>query len=669
MPVAFLAPLFLAGLAAIAVPVLVHLANRPRKQVVEFPSLMFLDRVEYRASSRRSLRHVALLALRVLALVLVAAAFARPFLDRPDAPLVALDGGREVVVLLDRSASMAVEDRMARARAAVAEVAGSLRRGDRATLVPFDHAAAAANRATDRPERLVAAADTVQPGAGGTRFAPALRLAESILSGSPLPRRELVLVPDFQRGGWDPAAAPRMPAGTEVRTVAVGAPVGNAALADVRVARDRFSGRDRVRLLARVVNRGPSPFETPVELVADGRTLAGARVRVEPGGEAAVELGPVTLGDGPMALTVRAGRDAMPLDNVHHRVVSPDRGLRVLLVESGGGPYLGRALEVGGAHRVERIAPDRLRPAELAGVDVVVLDGVDPPGDAAARALRTFAEAGRGLVTVLGDRSRAARWDGAAAGLLPGTLAGTRDPGGDGAALASLRYEHPVLRPFRDAPAGLTGARFYRYRELEPAAGAAVLARFEDGAPALVAGRVGDGRVVALTTPLDGRWSDLVLQPSFVPLLHGVVRHAAGREPVPEWRTVGELLEVGGDEPLLLAPSGTRLRPGPGSLVRLDEAGFYEVRDARSPVPPPVVAVNPDPAESALEMVDPEVVRAGIAGGAAPRRAASFAPADRERHQALWWYALAGAFLIMVAETALSNRLSRRPAAARGRGS
>ncbi|NIP83404.1 MAG: hypothetical protein GWM90_30930, partial [Gemmatimonadetes bacterium] len=99
MPLAFLAPVFLAGLAALAIPVLIHLANRPRKQVVEFPSLMFLERVEYRASSRRRLRDLVLFTLRSLALVLVAAAFARPYLDRPDAPATAPDGGREVVIL------------------------------------------------------------------------------------------------------------------------------------------------------------------------------------------------------------------------------------------------------------------------------------------------------------------------------------------------------------------------------------------------------------------------------------------------------------------------------------------------------------------------------------------------------------------------------------------
>ena len=76
----FLSPLFFLGLAAIAVPILVHLIQRERSNVVEFPSLMFLRKIPYQSVQRRRIRHWFLLALRALALALIVAAFARPFL-------------------------------------------------------------------------------------------------------------------------------------------------------------------------------------------------------------------------------------------------------------------------------------------------------------------------------------------------------------------------------------------------------------------------------------------------------------------------------------------------------------------------------------------------------------------------------------------------------------
>ena len=82
MNLTFLAPLFLLGAAAIAVPVIVHLVNRERRNSVAFPSLMFLRRVPFKSVRRQRIRHRALFALRCLALALLALAFARPFVDR-----------------------------------------------------------------------------------------------------------------------------------------------------------------------------------------------------------------------------------------------------------------------------------------------------------------------------------------------------------------------------------------------------------------------------------------------------------------------------------------------------------------------------------------------------------------------------------------------------------
>src|ERR1700710_2127110 len=100
----FLAPAFLAGLAAIAVPVIIHLIHRERRAVIEFPSLMFLERIPYRSVRRQKIRHLLLLILRCLAVLLLVAAFARPFFQRHQAA-VGGTGAKEVVILLDRSAS------------------------------------------------------------------------------------------------------------------------------------------------------------------------------------------------------------------------------------------------------------------------------------------------------------------------------------------------------------------------------------------------------------------------------------------------------------------------------------------------------------------------------------------------------------------------------------
>src|SRR6476661_11267453 len=96
----FVAPLVLLGLGALAVPIFVHLIQRERKRVVEFPSLMFLRRIPYQSVRRRRIRDVLLLLLRLAALALIVLAFARPFFRRHSLAAATQQGAREVVILL-----------------------------------------------------------------------------------------------------------------------------------------------------------------------------------------------------------------------------------------------------------------------------------------------------------------------------------------------------------------------------------------------------------------------------------------------------------------------------------------------------------------------------------------------------------------------------------------
>ena len=109
----FLYPLLLAGVAAVAAPILLHLIRRHTRDRVTFSSLMFLHTTMPRFQSRSRLEHIPLLILRCLIVCLLAFAFARPFLIRPAAPSTVHPGER-VVLLIDTSASMRREGVWAR---------------------------------------------------------------------------------------------------------------------------------------------------------------------------------------------------------------------------------------------------------------------------------------------------------------------------------------------------------------------------------------------------------------------------------------------------------------------------------------------------------------------------------------------------------------------------
>src|ERR1700712_1078694 len=105
----FLFPAFLAAMAALAVPIALHLRHRDKDRPQRFPSLMFLEQLPIRTAQRRRVTDLPLLLLRALALALIVFAFARPVFSK-EAAVKKSDRVRAVVVLLDRSMSMGYKD-------------------------------------------------------------------------------------------------------------------------------------------------------------------------------------------------------------------------------------------------------------------------------------------------------------------------------------------------------------------------------------------------------------------------------------------------------------------------------------------------------------------------------------------------------------------------------
>ena len=203
MPISFLAPIFLAGLLALAVPILIHLTDRERRDVVRFPSLMFVRQIPHKTVRRQRIRHWLVFLMRAVAIALLAFAFARPLLEGSTAGAAGGGAARHVVILLDRSLSMGYGDRWGRAVSAARDVIAGLSEDDRGALVAFADEAQLLTAPDADGVALRAALDGLAPSDGATRFGPAVQVAGQILEASGRQRREVVLISDFQRTGWN----------------------------------------------------------------------------------------------------------------------------------------------------------------------------------------------------------------------------------------------------------------------------------------------------------------------------------------------------------------------------------------------------------------------------------------------------------------------------------
>jgi hypothetical protein len=667
------------ALAGLAIPVLLHLTQREKKQIQYFPSLMFVRRIPYQSVRRRKIQNWLLLAVRMAALALVILAFARPWLQVSDAAVPIGSGAREVVVLLDNSYSMAYGDHWERARAAAYAEINKLNASDRGTLVLFSSGADIVTRSTPERERLTAAVSTAKPGSGSTRYAPALKVAGSILAESLLPRREVVLISDFQRNGWRGVEGARLPEGSVLTPVPVtgGADRPNVTLTGVSLNRSSFSNQERVAVTAGLANRSERKLDNQmVTLSVNGIPVGSKPVTIEAGAATTVSFDPFTINARNMRATVKIADDALNADNAFNFVVSPSEPLHLVVIDRGTAAtnlYLSRALSIGEQPRFETVTrqPENLSDEDLKKSAVVLLNDV-PVSTTLARRLARYVDQGGGLLVAAGPR---AAWP-SDVDALPASIGNPVDRSrGDAARVGAIEYGHSVFEPFRAPRSGdFTSVRVYGYRNVSSAKDAQVLARFDGGSPAVVERHVGNGRVLLWASTLDTTWTDVPIRPIFLPFVHRAVRYLAAYKESQPWLTVGQVLDPSATtsvkatsaQGMVLTPSGQRrpIEEEGSDVMQLDEAGFYELRRGGAQSDTAVVASNVDPAEADLTPLDPKEITAAalpqggnVQGG--PGGEVLMTPEAREKNQRLWWYLLVGGIVLLGADTVLSNRLAK----------
>ena len=687
---AFLAPLLLLGLAALAVPVLIHLTHRERGQVISFPSLMFLERVPYRSMRRQKIRNWPLFLLRCAAFILLILAFARPFFTDTTSLAGTLNGGREVVVLLDRSYSMGHSDRWQQAQVAAQEEIDALGPNDLATLVLFEQNAEIGARSSVNHASVYAAIARAEVGANITRFSPALQLAKSILEQSEFTEREVVLISDFQKNGWTGDEAVSFEEGIRLRPIPIdGTDASNVTITSVAFEREPFSAAEQVTAMARLVNQSDlNVTNLLVGLELDGHEVATQLIDIEASGTATVSFDPFIVSEDQLRGTVRISDDALLQDNVFHFTVSSGQLVSVLIVKPDAATldsslYLENALAVGNTPTfvTETITVRDLNTDVLEGRSVVILNDTAPFDGPTGNALVNFVGAGGGLLAVLGE---SVRWTPEASDVLPGSFGTpTARLSSRSNVLGYVDYSHPVFDIFNAPRSGdLSSAQFFQQRPFTVTNPESVLARFADGSVALAERRIGQGHVLVWASTLDSYWNDLALKPVYLPFVHQLAKHLGKYVEPTEWHTTAQLLDVasmyaarghrlefGRDDPVAVAPTGARL-PITGTdssvFLELTHQGFYEIHTPGAVIDVPVaLAVNADRSESDLATLDPQELASSVTGRAVTERLGNLvlherSPEDAEEQQALWRYLLVAALLLLTAETVLSNQLSQR---------
>ncbi|MBW3542298.1 MAG: BatA domain-containing protein [Planctomycetes bacterium] len=583
-----LAPTFLAALAAIAIPIVVHLIFRWQTRRVELGTIRFLAEILRETARRRRVKRWLLLALRTAAVALVAFLFARPYLLATEA------GGerRLAVFLVDRSASMSLQRDRERivdaARQKVEELLAGLPSNSDWELAFFDTAI----HGTEQQGAIPAPPDRLY---GATSYGTAIAWARDVCLKSPHARRDVYIFTDLQRSGLDWTTAGDFPADVLVHVEDLGrTDVSNAAVTSVAVAETLVAPGEMVPVRVTAFNHGPFPLgDIPVRVTLQQgqRTIRLEQTVSLPSHEAVeveFEAGPLEAGlwQGIALLEVD---DDLTFDNQRHLAVLAAAQQRVLIVdgsaEAGGllpeTFFLEKALRLAAGGETWSDSPfvptrvayaaDGLPP--LGEFDLVVLANLAGPNAGDARRLAEFVRAGGGLVIFTGEnvtvQSAAAL---AEAGLVPGRIRGIARSNDLPFRWRRWEERHPSLEPFADPQHGdLRRLAFIAYTQFSPGAGSKVLAWFGEGEPALVESRMGDGRVMWFLSSLSPSWGDWTRSRLFLPIVHQMLGDLAGLTGGGPVRSavLGQLPEESADSEAIERP-GVNARGDHWLVVNLD---------------------------------------------------------------------------------------------------
>jgi hypothetical protein len=643
---------FLAAGLAVAVPIIIHLLFRQKTRTLPIGSVRFLHQVVREHRRRRRVRQWLLLALRMLAVLLLALLFARPYRD--ESFLQGLN--QEVVLLIDRSASMQARDAGGKTAwdRALADASEELKRFDDNVIVHIAvcDAAGVKELPLDKWQKSTA-------GEAATDFNLALGWAGDVLAASKRSERRIVLISDLQKSGLSRGKVVPLPDGVELTVHDVGEPLSrNIALESAQPGSTEIRPDSPLGLRVVVRNHGALlARQVPVhcELEGpDGPLQVSKDVDIAGHGSAVLDLPLAVKTDGLYKGHVDvAFDDVLALDNRRWVAFEGRHPDRVLLVDGDEGRsvfanetyFLETALRLRteeSTGHTRSFEPERMAWESgegfprLDGYRVIVLCNVRRLSEKDGARLEEYLRGGGTLLIFAGEQvSRASLAPLAKRNLLPGKIA--VEPIDGRFRVDEWDAKHPALACFADPQQGdLRRVEFTRLLPLEaPVEGARVLLQSADRIVAAEA-TVGRGRCLYFASTADRDWTDLPRTRMYVPLMRQFLAYLTDQ--------LSERAAV--TNRLVTLPDDTI-----GIAAVAGEEGRWTV-------------TNLDPRESALNRVSPEQLQVAVGGRAEnaedeSRQAALklIIPADALRPDELWTTVAWILLMVLAAETLLASRV------------
>jgi Aerotolerance regulator N-terminal/von Willebrand factor type A domain len=660
-----LAPWFLAGAAALGLPIYLHMLRRHTSTPHPFASLMFFERRTQSSIKHRRLRYLLLLALRLALLFLLVLAFANPFISRPASTLA---GDKLVILAIDDSFSMRAGTRLPDARRQAQAVLDARNPSARVQIMALDSTVHILTQPSRDAGTLRAAIDSVQPGDAHATLDALARVVRSIADSVHTPI-ELHLFSDMQKSSMPASFGDiALPANVSLVLHPVAQDVPANWVVETVSAPGQVWDTKKARVQAVIAGYHTKAAKRTVSLVVAGKTIATRMADVPADGRATVEFDSLDVPYGFTRCEVRIdSADSLPDDDIARFAVERTDPKRVLFVheptDSRSELYFRSALvsAAEAAFTVESVPVSQvstLQPTQAQYAFVVLSDLLATPAAFEQSLVKYVREGGGVLVSVGTSAARAPTVP-----VFGGRIIDSRSYARDGARFVSVGQVDAAYPSIEKADRW-AGVKFFFAVRVDPG-DATVAARLSDQTPVLLEKRIGEGRVVLFTSGLDNVTNDFPQKPIWVPLIDRTARYLSGTESRSGSRVVDSFLELrtakersvsvevtdpDGKRPLSLSEAST------AENYQLARAGFYELRLANGRRD--MVGVNPDRRESDLSQISEEALSLWRGtGGQQAQQAASGGPAANQTAPfGVWWYVMVLVLATAVAESAFSSQ-------------
>ncbi|WP_395751116.1 BatA domain-containing protein [Prosthecobacter sp.] len=715
----FINEILLFGAAAFLIPLIIHLLNKRKVITVRWGAMHLLHEVIRQRKRKMKIEQLLLLMIRIAIPIVLALCLARPVLTALRSLGI---GSSSLVVMLDDSFSMRAPAAqttlpggtvMEQARQDLQNILTDLPSGSSAQVILSGGSPRKLlDKSTTSLDLVPKQLSDVPSMSGPLAANDAFQAATSALKDAPNAAREVVIVSDFQEADWkaiaDGAALPaldnlsKQEPKPQITFYRVGSDLAeNLSIASADISALVAAESQPIGMRVRIKNHGKRPWQDiPVQLEADGARLRTARVSLAPEGEAVLSFTHAFNKVGDHSLSVRIEGDSFADDNAFHSIVQVRNQLNVLLIDgkpgteplSGATDFLEIALTphtVASASlkdliRTRKVDLRKIRNEDLRQQEVIIMADVQRLQGHTQNDIDKFVKEGGGLLVFAGPECDLEWYNREffrkGEGLYPAAIKGQGRADADepSARILMQRFTHPSALYFNDARAGrLQDAEFRHWFELVPQGDQTQrIFNLDRNMPLMVEKKYGRGRVIASATTANAEWSNLPLQPFFVPLMQRLTTYLATVGSAPAWQLVGTTIRLPldkaelGSEFTLRDPTGQTqtlksVKEGDAVFVQsssISQPGIYQLqKNGTEKVS--LLAFNIDGSESnlkALPVADIQKI-AQRHDAAYADTLPSYQALDRTRRHGseLWQPLLVALLMLLFAEVLLQQHIAR----------